>query len=93
MHALSLCFRSLLEPGDEVIVPTPCYFFGGLIERAGGRLRRRWPSWDPEAIERAVTPESRAPRPLQPEQPGRPPARRETEIDELLAVAARHGLP
>ncbi len=25
MHALSLTFRALLEPGDEVIVPTPCY--------------------------------------------------------------------
>ena len=36
MHALSLTFRALLEPGDEVIVPTPCYFFAGLIERAGG---------------------------------------------------------
>ncbi len=36
MHALSLTFRALLEPGDDVIVPTPCYFFGGLIERAGG---------------------------------------------------------
>ena len=36
MHALSLTFRALLEPGDEVIVPTPCYFFDGLIERAGG---------------------------------------------------------
>ena len=51
MHALSLTFRALLEPGDEVIVPTPCYFFAGLIERAGG-VFVPVPSWDPEAIER-----------------------------------------
>ena len=36
MHALSLVFRALLDAGDEVIVPTPCYFFAGLVERAGG---------------------------------------------------------
>ena len=73
MHALSLTFRALLDAGDEVIVPTPCYFFAGLIERAGG-VFVPVPSWDPEAIERAVTPSSRAPRPDEPEQPGRLPA-------------------
>ena len=64
MHALSLTFRALLEPGDEVIVPTPSYFFQGLIERAGGVFVPVSPEagwrWDPEAIERAVTPQSRA---------------------------------
>ena len=39
MHALSLTFRALLEPGDEVIVPTPCYFFAR-PDRAGRRRLR-----------------------------------------------------
>ena len=93
MQALSLTFRALLEPGDEVIVPTPCYFFAGLIERAGGVFVpvRREEGWDPEAIERAVTPRSRALVLTNPNNPdGHLPSR--AEIDELLAVASRHNL-
>lgn len=94
MHALSLTFRALLEHDldqrDEVIVPTPCYFFGGLIERAGGvfvPVR----GWDPEAIERAVTPRSRALVLTNPNNPdGYLPSR--AEMDELLALASRQGL-
>ncbi len=90
MHALNLVFRALLDPGDEVIVPIPCYFFQGLIERAGGVLVRV-PSWDPEAIERAVTPRSRVFVLTNPNNPdGRLPSR--AEVDELLAMAERHGL-
>ena len=54
-------------------MPIPCYFFGGLIERAGG-VFVPVPSWDPEAIERAVTPQLARSRPDEPEQPGRLPA-------------------
>ena len=36
MQALGVCFRSLLEPGDEVVVPAPTFFFGGPIRTAGG---------------------------------------------------------
>jgi aspartate/methionine/tyrosine aminotransferase len=97
MHALSLVFRVLLQPGDEVIVPTPCYFFQGLIERAGGvfvpvpsREEDGW-RWDPEAIEQAVTPRSHMLVLTNPNNPtGYLPARE--KIDELLAVAARHDL-
>lgn len=97
MHALSLTFRALLEPGDEVIVPTPCYFFAGLIERAGGvlvpvqsREEDGW-RWDPGAIERAVTPKARVLVLTNPNNPtGYLPA--QEKIDELLAVAARHDL-
>ena len=35
MHALALCFRSLVRPGDEVVVPAPCFFFEGPIRAAG----------------------------------------------------------
>jgi aspartate/methionine/tyrosine aminotransferase len=90
MHALSLVFRALLAAGDEVIVPTPCYFFGGLIERAGG-IFVPVASWDPAAIERAVTPRSTALVVTNPNNPdGRLPAR--AAVDELLALAERHRL-
>jgi aspartate aminotransferase len=46
MHALDLVFRSVLEPGDEVLAAAPNFFIGGLIRLAGGRLVR-FPS--PEA--------------------------------------------
>ncbi|MCP9486515.1 MAG: pyridoxal phosphate-dependent aminotransferase [Gaiellaceae bacterium MAG52_C11] len=90
MHALSLTFRAILEVGDEVIVPTPCYFFRGLIERAGGRFVPV-PSREPEAIERALTPRSRALVVTNPNNPDGHLPRRE-EVDELLALASRHGL-
>jgi aminotransferase len=90
MHALSLLFRALLQPGDEVLVPVPCYFFAGLIERAGG-VFVPVPSWDPSAIEAAVTPRSRALVLTNPNNPdGRLPSR--AEIDQHLALAARQGL-
>ena len=90
MHALSLVFRALLEAGDEVVVPTPCYFFAGLVERAGG-VFVPVPSWDPVAIERAVTPRSKVLVLTNPNNPdGRLPTR--AEVDGLLALAARHGL-
>jgi aspartate/methionine/tyrosine aminotransferase len=90
MHALSLLFRALLEPGDEVLVPVPCYFFAGLIERAGG-VFVPVPGWDPSAIEAAVTPRSRALVVTNPNNPdGHLPSR--AEIDELLALAARQSL-
>jgi aspartate/methionine/tyrosine aminotransferase len=92
MHALSLLFRALLEPGDEVIVPTPCYFFAGLVERAGGVFVPVPASmWDPVAIEAAVTPRSRALVLTNPNNPtGYLPTR--AEVDAMLELAARHRL-
>ena len=97
MHALSLVFRALLDAGDEVIVPTPSYFFAGLVKRAGGvfipvptRAQDCW-RWNPDAIETAVTPRSRVLVLTNPNNPtGYLPTR--AELDDLLAVASRHGL-
>ncbi len=96
MQALGLVFRAVLEPGDEVIVPTPSYFFRGLVERAGGTFvpvptpEDTW-RWDPAAIEAAVTERSRLLVLTNPNNPtGHLPTR--AEIDELLALAARHRL-
>jgi aspartate/methionine/tyrosine aminotransferase len=97
MHALGVIFRALLEPGDEVIVPTPAYFFGGPIERAGGlavevpsRADDGW-RWDAEAIERAVTARTRA---LVLCNPNNPTGYLPTgdELDVLLGLAERHGV-
>src|SRR5688500_17985501 len=83
MHALSLVFRALLAPGDEVIVPIPSYFFQGLIERAGG-VFVTVPSWDPAVIGEAVTSRSKA---IVLTNPNNPDGRLATraEVDELLA--------
>ncbi len=96
MHALSVTFRAILEVGDEVIVPTPCYFFQGLIDRAGGVFvpvptpEADW-RWDPAAIQAAVTPKSRVLVLTNPNNPtGYLPTR--GEMDELLSLAARHDL-
>jgi aspartate/methionine/tyrosine aminotransferase len=92
MHALSLLFRALLEPGDEVIVPTPCYFFGGLIERAGGVfVPVPGVTWDPEAAERVVTPRSRVLVLTNPNNPtGYLPLR--AEVNAILEFASSHDL-
>ncbi len=35
-HGLTLAIMSAIDPGDEVIVPSPCYFFSGFINLASG---------------------------------------------------------
>jgi aspartate/methionine/tyrosine aminotransferase len=37
MQGLHIVLSTLLSPGDEALIVTPCYFFGGLIELAGAR--------------------------------------------------------
>jgi aminotransferase len=66
MQALNIVFRTLLEPGDEVIIPSPCYYFQGCVGLAGG-VARYVPmtesthfGWNVDAIAAAVTPRSRA---------------------------------
>jgi aspartate/methionine/tyrosine aminotransferase len=65
MHALDLVFRSVLQPGDEVLMPAPGFFIGGLARQVGARVvwfpspasARFRPSW--AAAEAAVTPRAR----------------------------------
>ncbi|MDH4345023.1 MAG: pyridoxal phosphate-dependent aminotransferase [Thermoleophilia bacterium] len=96
MQALGVVFRSLLEPGDEVVVPAPCFFFEGPIRAAGARPvyvpapdgSRRW---DAEAIEAAIGPAARALLLCNPENPtGHVPGAR--EVAAVVEVAGRHGL-
>jgi len=97
MHALGICFRSLLQPGDEVVVPAPCFFFGGPIHAAGatptyvnGSAAEGW-RWDPETVERSIGPRTRAILLCNPGNPtGTVPSR--NEVAAIVALAGAHGL-
>ncbi len=98
MHALGICFRSLVQPGDEVIVPAPCFFFSGPIRAAGARpvyvagsAADGW-RWDADAVEQAIGPRSGALLLCNPGNPtGIVPTR--SEVAAVVAVAEAHGLP
>ncbi len=61
MHALSTVFSALLDHGDSVLVPSPCYFLDGVITPLGANLIRvpmaenNGFAWDFELLERSVT--------------------------------------
>ena len=97
MHALGICFRSLVRPGDEVVVPAPCFFFEGPIRAAGATPvyvhcspSEGW-RWEAEALERAIGPRASA---LVLCNPGNPTGHVPSpeEVADAVAVAARHGL-
>lgn len=97
MHALGICFRSLVRPGDEVVVPAPCFFFEGPIRAAGAipvyvdcSASEGW-RWDPEALEGAIGPRSSV---LLLCNPGNPTGHVPSpgEVAEAVRVAMRHGL-
>jgi len=61
MHALSLVFTTLLDPGSEVLMYRPSFFFFGLVELAGAvpvyadtRQENGW-RWDAKALEAAIS--------------------------------------
>ena len=65
MHALNIVLRTLVEAGDEVIIPTPNYFFDGVV-RLTGATPVYVPSdesggwcWDFDRIEAAISPRTR----------------------------------
>jgi aspartate aminotransferase len=63
--ALNVIFKTLLDPDDEVIVPTPCFVeYRYYVDNHGGRLSmvptRPDFTLDLEAIEAAVTPKTKA---------------------------------
>jgi aspartate/methionine/tyrosine aminotransferase len=60
MHALFVIFLSVLNAGDAVLVPAPCYFLEGLIEPQGAQIiyvpmqEGEGYRWDFERIEAAI---------------------------------------
>ena len=97
LQALGVVFRSLLSPGDGVVVPAPCFFFETPIRRGGGTpvlvpstQRDGW-GWDAEAIEAAVGPKTRVLLLCNPENPtGLVPS--PEDVAAVVDVAERHRL-
>lgn len=66
-EALYLSFTAILEPGDEVIIPTPCFvayqaeviLAGGVPVEVASRMENKF-SPDPDEIEAAITPRTKA---------------------------------
>ncbi|ATY16682.1 pyridoxal phosphate-dependent aminotransferase [Amycolatopsis sp. AA4] len=94
-HGLSLVLRTVLEPGDEVIVPTPAYFFDGAIRESGAAPvyvppGKDW-TFDLDAMAAAVTSRSRALLLCNPVNPtGYLPDA--ATVAAVVGLAARHGL-
>ncbi|MDQ4144715.1 MAG: pyridoxal phosphate-dependent aminotransferase [Actinomycetota bacterium] len=66
MHGLYCVFQSLLEPGDEVLIPDPTWtcvqhlitLCGGVVKRAPLHEARGW-TFDPDELRQAITPRTR----------------------------------
>ncbi len=66
-EALYLTFMAILEPGDEVIIPTPCFvayqaeviLAGGVVVEIPARLENEF-TIDPDDIRKAITPRTKA---------------------------------
>ncbi len=97
MQALGVVLRALLAPGDEVVVPAPCFFFEGPIRAAGAAPvyvpSARGPgfAWDAEEIAGAAGPRARVLLLCNPENPtGYVPEA--DEVAAVVAIAAERGL-
>ncbi|WP_072802584.1 pyridoxal phosphate-dependent aminotransferase [Rhodococcoides yunnanense] len=96
-HGMSIALRALLQAGDEVIIPSPTYFFDGMIRMAGAipryvcsTARMGW-RLDLERIAADITDRTAAIVLCNPNNPtGNVPT--EQELREVLALADKHGL-
>ena len=98
MHGLYILFRALLDSGDEVILPDPMWTEIAENIRLGGgkpapvRLREEnGYQYDPEEIEAAVTPRTRAIFVNTPQNPTGVVASRAT-LQAIAEVAEKHNL-
>ena len=66
MDALNIVFNALLDPGDEVLIFSPCFFFEGLIRLARGKVKyigldeRNRYALDMEKLQDSISPRSKA---------------------------------
>src|SRR5579872_260964 len=97
MHAVHVIMTALLSPGDEVIIPSPCFSYGGLI-----RLARAQPifvpmradaeyAWDLDQVEAAIGPRTKL---LIVNTPVNPTGRvlSHDELERLADIAQSHNL-
>ncbi len=97
-EALYLAFTALLDPGDEVIIPTPCfvayqaevYLAGGVPVEIASRIENNF-QVDPDDIRRAITPRTKAIFIGYPSNPTGAVAERATLL-EIAKIAEQHDL-
>lgn len=97
MQGLSVVLRTVLAPGDEVIVPTPTFFFDGAVREAGASPvyvpSRESDGWvlDVAGLEAAITSRTRVILLCNPNNPtgDLPDA---TTLSAVVDLAAQHGL-
>jgi aminotransferase len=97
-EALYLTFTALLNPGDEVIIPTPCFVsYQAEVALAGGKPVEIYTNMeddfqpDPALIEKAITPNTKAILLGYPNNPTGAVASRET-LQKIADIAAKHDL-
>ncbi|MDO9302364.1 MAG: aminotransferase class I/II-fold pyridoxal phosphate-dependent enzyme [Anaerolineales bacterium] len=97
-EALYLTFTAILEPGDEVIIPTPCFvayqaeviLAGGVAVEIPARLENNF-AVDPDDIRKAITPRTKAIFIGYPSNPTGAVAPREVML-EIGKIAEQHNL-
>ena len=97
MHGLSLVFTSILDPGAEVVLYSPSFFFFGIIKLAGGvpvyaetRQENNW-QWDARSLESVITPRTRIILLNSPSNPTGYVARQQ-DLIAVAEVARKHNL-
>lgn len=97
-EALYLTFTALLDPGDEVIIPTPCFVsYQAEVTLAGGVPVEIYTTMeddfqpDPGMIERAITPKTKAILLGYPNNPTGAVAKKEN-LEAIAALAEKHNL-
>jgi alanine-synthesizing transaminase len=98
-EGIELTLGALVDPADEVLVPTPTYpLYTAVLAKLGAQAvyyptdpARGWQP-DLEAMERAITPRTRAIVLIDPNNPTGAVYPRETKI-AIVELAERHGLP
>ncbi len=97
-EALYLAFTALLNPGDEVIIPTPCFVsYQAEVSLAGGKPVEIYTTMeddfqpDPAVIEKAITPKTKAILLGYPNNPTGAVASRET-LEAIGKIAEKHDL-
>lgn len=96
-HGMSVVLRALLNPGDEVLIPAPSYFFDGTVRLAGVVPRyvvadesENW-SLPVTKLQDSITPSTKAIILCNPNNPtGSVPSKQ--ELLAVLQLAATHGL-
>jgi aspartate/methionine/tyrosine aminotransferase len=97
MHAILCGIMAIVEPGDEVLVFTPSYFFEGSITLPGARMiavplvEDEAFRWRVDLLERGVTPRTRAILLNTPTNPTGKVADREL-LESIARLAERHNL-